>query len=460
MKNIVIYSVLFNFFFFSINAQNKVVEMLNNTTSTTQLTKKVDSLLFFGSESDMQSIISYYRSKRNGEKISEITKKIIEKFPTGKVAANENILAISKQENVKTMETMVEAFLVKFENSDFDFDSLYLIACDRSAKNKSTEHFLKYFNLIDNNEIKNTVVKYCATMLIEKSPDDIEALLNETLRNYRIGLNNKDDYYRYVELYSEIFETRGQWQKALDYFEESFFNMKSKTSKKIKRYSDLLMENKQYRKAFVVLDSLIRSGQGNTELKNRWATTYKKVFPENDFNMYSKEIVGEITKQSQEDIIKKVVLEKAPDFTLKDIDGKIHTLEDFKGKYLVIDLWATWCGPCKRSFPAMQEAVNKYKNDKDVKFLFVHTWENSKTPKQDAVSYLNENGFNFDLYMDTKNPQTGVNEMAKALSVNSIPAKIIIDKNGNLRYKGSGFGGGDDQLVVELSALIDYVKAN
>jgi thiol-disulfide isomerase/thioredoxin len=57
------------------------------------------------------------------------------------------------------------------------------------------------------------------------------------------------------------------------------------------------------------------------------------------------------------------------------LNGNEVSLEQFKGKIVIIDFWATWCGPCLQSFPGLQTSVDKYKDNNDVKFLFINTWE-------------------------------------------------------------------------------------
>src|SRR5690554_8083345 len=79
--------------------------------------------------------------------------------------------------------------------------------------------------------------------------------------------------------------------------------------------------------------------------------------------------------------------EPAPDFTLEDLEGNTVSLKDLEGKVVVLDFWATWCAPCIKSFPAMQMAVNKYKDDPEVEFLFINTWEQRDEPK-DMIQQL------------------------------------------------------------------------
>jgi len=147
----------------------------------------------------------------------------------------------------------------------------------------------------------------------------------------------------------------------------------------------------------------------------------------------------------------------APSFTLKDLNGNVVSLKDLKGKVVVLDFWSTWCVPCKKSFPAMQLAVNTYKNDPTVKFLFIHTWETTKTPIEDVKKYIAQSGFNFQVLMDLKDG-TGRNAAVEAYGVSAIPAKFIIDKAGNIVFKLTGFTGTDAAALQEISEWITLAK--
>lgn len=147
----------------------------------------------------------------------------------------------------------------------------------------------------------------------------------------------------------------------------------------------------------------------------------------------------------------------APNFTLKDLDGNVVSLKDLKGKVIVLDFWSTWCVPCKKSFPAMQLAVNAYKNDPGVKFLFIHTWETTKTPVEDAKNYIAKSDFNFQVLMDLKN-EAGRNAAVEDYGVSAIPAKFVIDKAGKIIFKLTGFTGNDADALEEISERITLAK--
>jgi peroxiredoxin len=149
-------------------------------------------------------------------------------------------------------------------------------------------------------------------------------------------------------------------------------------------------------------------------------------------------------------------LEPAPSFTLMDLEGKSVSLKDLKGKVVVLDFWATWCAPCIKSFPAMQMAVEKYKEDPGVEFLFINTWERQENPTEFVRAFMEKRGFDFTVLMDIKDPVSKRNPVVERYGVNGIPVKFIIDADGNIRHTVTGFMGGDNQAQVqELADLIE-----
>lgn len=106
----------------------------------------------------------------------------------------------------------------------------------------------------------------------------------------------------------------------------------------------------------------------------------------------------------------------------------------------------------------MKTAVERFKDNPDVQFLFIHTWERGDSSTVRAKKFVEENHYPFTVLMDLKNPSTGVNEVVEAYGVKGIPAKFVIDKNGNIRFAFSGFSAGDDMAVEELVAMVELAE--
>lgn len=150
----------------------------------------------------------------------------------------------------------------------------------------------------------------------------------------------------------------------------------------------------------------------------------------------------------------------APAFELKDMDGKTVSLTDYKGKVVVLDFWATWCGPCKMSFPGMQMVLNKYKDDKDVVFLFIDTREKTENYKDLVKDFLANNHYSFKVIFDEIGKDGIQNKFFKMYKLVGIPTKFIIDKNGIVRFEKINYmmGGSDNDLADEVAEMIEKTK--
>ena len=120
----------------------------------------------------------------------------------------------------------------------------------------------------------------------------------------------------------------------------------------------------------------------------------------------------------------------APDFTVTDADGNEVRLSDFRGKGVVLNFWASWCGPCKSEMPHFQAAYEEYGDQ--LHFLMVNMSDAFGDPRADAQALLDENGYTFPVYYDTKA------ECAYGYGITGIPVTIFIDKDGNIVSAKSG----------------------
>lgn len=169
-------------------------------------------------------------------------------------------------------------------------------------------------------------------------------------------------------------------------------------------------------------------------------------------------------KKNQEELKGRMIKKEMPDWSMKDLKGNTVTLAGLKGKTIVMDFWATWCVPCKASFPGMKLAVEKYKNDPDVVFLFIDTEEYKAGFRAEVAQYIKDNQYPFQVLFDNQTEGAKTNDevfsrVAKTFTISGIPQKLIIDRNGFLRFISIGYGGSATALADEISSLIELTKS-
>ena len=138
----------------------------------------------------------------------------------------------------------------------------------------------------------------------------------------------------------------------------------------------------------------------------------------------------------------------APDFTVLTSDGKTTHLSDFKGKVVVLDLWATWCGPCQASMPHLNTVYNATK-DQNVQVLAVCVWD--KKPAYDKWLTEKASTFSFPTYFENASADTSFTTIK--YGVTGIPTQYVIDKDGKIAASNVGYGDGDHRLEEELTKL-------
>jgi thiol-disulfide isomerase/thioredoxin len=445
------------------------------------LDTKLHQLAASEKEDEMQLAANYFYRNKNAKASDSVLKVEVVKFPLGMQARSVEQQEIYKEKTAAAKEAAYDKWVKKFPPAKFRTGSiedgiLYDYAtssiADEYAKEKNTDKAIEFINKLEADFWKGNAYGGLSGAF-HKSGDLVNAEIYakkamESAEQYTDGKKGESNAAKFaasgyagltVSYASILFEEK-KYNEALKYTEISYKNSKQLNPRINVKYAEVLMALDRSQEAFDKLEDVIKSGKATPETAEMFKKLYIKVKgSENGFGEYTAEIRKGVIENLKKKLAKDIVKEPAANFTLTDLDGKKVSLESLRGKTVILDFWATWCGPCKASFPAMQMAQNKFKDDPNVKFLFIHTWEKSTTPEEDAKAYVTSMKYNFEVLMDKKDPETKENKVVTSYKVYGIPAKFVIDPKGNVRFKLTGFDGSNEAAVDELSMMIDMAKA-
>jgi len=134
----------------------------------------------------------------------------------------------------------------------------------------------------------------------------------------------------------------------------------------------------------------------------------------------------------------------APQFRLESMGGKPVALEQLKGQVVMINFWASWCGPCRQEMPLLEKLYAKYKP-----MGFTMLGINVEPDSTLAAGFLQKTPVTFPILFDTKS------EVSKLYEVAGMPSTAIIDRKGNLRWVHRGYKPGDEnEYLNQIRALV------
>jgi peroxiredoxin len=438
------------------------------------LRTKLYTLLQSEKEADWNTAANFFYQLKMGNTVDSVRKAVQLKFPMGMAVRDAETDTIYKQKDPVKKEAMYKAWIKKFPPEKFgtdriQYDYVRNAVATAYAEAGNVKKAVEYANMIETGPWKGEGWAGPAQVLMKKGFLKEAAGLYKKARanSYKYMTTQKNDYGAgfaamgyggYSARLAEIYVQQKRYADALPLVKEAYDSSKTVNGSLNATYAKVLMAMGKDQQAFDVIDEAVKAGQANQAMKDDLKKLYAKVKGSNSgFDEYMVAVNKQLAEKIRKDLAKQMINQPAPAFTLKDVDGNNVSLSDLKGKTVVLDFWATWCGPCKASFPAMKMALNKYKDDPNVKFLFIHTWEREDNATASAKKYVTDNNYPFEVLMDLKDAE-GVNKVVSSYKVSGIPTKFVVDPNGNIRFKFTGFSGGNDAAVEEVSAMVELAR--
>lgn len=317
-------------------------------------------------------------------------------------------------------------------------DSVMSLVFNKKVQND--KYFLFFRQMIDIDKQSIAIYNLLEHMGMNKySPEKMEELFKDNLpAGFKNGISN-DAYLVSDDYKTWLLGNYLSYQRRMD---------KARDSNLVKQPEYALNSIKKSFKGKVldyylykVIGSTI-NGSKDIEALNaskKRMEPYIAALSTNDYKGYLNEIFADKEKKLMEVQIGK----PAPDFSLATPDGKSFTLADFRGKVVYIDLWASWCGPCREAMPDYKKLYEKYKDNEQMAFIGIAVSDGEKEWRQ---ALKEENPGWLQLY-----DKEGI--ISRSYIANAIPKYIIIDKQGKIvsfNAPGPGDPSIEEMLLNEL----------
>ncbi len=445
---------------------------LNKDNASSIIIRELAGLYSHASNEKDYTVLAEWYDKADMPNRADTYKKMLEeRYPESKFVQGEKYEAFYNEPDSYKKVKMLEDFETAYPRSEYLSNFYDAMAVNYYQKNK----FKTLKEFFENNTGKFSTYRFysVSTKMLEdnKYPQIAMDIAGMGIDRARKELNNpaeKQPNYQSTEewkedrqsilgmnlyAYAKALFTLGKVEEAETSLNEAKELTKGKDEEVNQLYARILIANGKSDAAKIEIEGYIKQGKATPEMKSMLKDIYvKEQGSSAGFDSYISQFESVAKQLLVARLEKQIMKHPAPDFSLVDVDGRKVSLKSLKGKTVVLDFWATWCGPCKSSFPGMQKAVEQYQSNRNVEFLFINSWENAEDKKENAKEFLEENNYPFHVLLDNDN------KVIEDYRVSGIPTKFIVDGNGDIRFMKVGFSGNTDELVDELTTMISMVN--
>lgn len=394
-----------------------------------------------------------------GELADSLKKSIIFNNPRGKLAEDNYIEKLNEKEDARDYIESADIFLKLFPNSDRKNEVIgkmaQLMISDRSYE--KCEALMSQYGFYPPEQ-----ALYLAFMYLEKEqkPQKAENLFQKIIYalkyipdSLRSSITTKADWKAQVNnSLAEVYRAYGEYnfqtkQKeiALNNF-ISAYNTFAEIPPKL--YEDLALYYYKYRMDDKALD-ISKEAILNSKASEKVYTIFDKLYEESKTNIKESNFLDSLelmAKYKRIEELKKNKINKSIKMpVLMDADELMIDMSVFKGDVIVMELFASWCQPCEKSFTSLMSISDK-NYDPKVKIFAVSVWENAKV---NLENYQNTDFNGIKIFFDERNI------IAKEVGVKGLPVRLFFDKQGKLQFAETGTIGNKEDInrtkdIIEL----------